>query len=296
VYRHVAIPIDDTTEGREAVDLAVELAMIMKAAIELVHVELPGAHDEGLHAMRDQIGEAGVPVSLTLLSGHPPEALADYLATSTTDLVVMATHDRGRLERLLLGSVTANVMRRAGKPVLVLRVRQSSHVPHEAIRHILVALDGSDLSDQIIPHAAALATLTGARVTLLTVVQPILETVANAALGEPVLGLGAAVSALPTEEQSVSAEEQWLEHRAASLRERGLTVHSTVVLHRNAGRAIVAYAADSAVDVIAMSTHGRGAVKRFVMGSVAGQVLHSSDAMLLVIRPSGPFKEGESDD
>jgi nucleotide-binding universal stress UspA family protein len=291
VYRHIAVPVDDTVEGRQAIDFALRLGMAADAAIELVHVELDHAHDEALHRLRDRASESGLPVRLTLLPGHAPEALADYLATAEGDLVVMATHDRGRLERILLGSVTAHVIRRANQPILVLRVKDAGIEVSAAIRHIVVALDGSDMSDQILPHAGDLATLTGARVTLLTVVTPILVTVANAALGEPVLGLGAAISALPGEEQSVASEREWLARRADALRERGLRATTDVVLHQHAGRAIVEYAATHGADVIALSTHGRSALKRLVMGSVANHLLHSSDAMLLVVRPTGPFSE-----
>ena len=290
MYRHVTVPVDDTVEGRQAIDWALRLAVDAKAAVELVHVELDHAHDAALHALRDwAASESGIPVRLTLLSGHAPEALADYLTTSPADLVVMATHDRGRLERVLLGSVTAHVMRRAHQPVLVLRVEKSVTETPDAIRHIVVALDGSEMSDQVLSHAGDLAKLTGARITLLTVVQPILETVANAALGEPVLGLGAAVSALPGDVQSVSSEREWLMRRAEPLRGRGVEVATDVVLHQHIGRAIVEYATRHDADVIALSTHGRGALKRLVMGSVASHLLHASDAMLLVVRPSGTF-------
>jgi nucleotide-binding universal stress UspA family protein len=152
------------------------------------------------------------------------------------------------------------------------------------IRRILVPLDGSDFSDQILANARELATTTRSELILLTIVQPIMAAAA-AGLGEPSVASPAPIGLLPTDADAVKEETNWLESKAAELRSSGLVVKSAVLVHGNAGHAIVDYAKDHSADVIAMSTHGRGAVKRLLMGSVATDVFRRSSAATLLYRP-----------
>jgi nucleotide-binding universal stress UspA family protein len=303
MYTRIAVPLDGTTESELAIAQAVGLARRSGAAVELITAALPAWTTDVSHvpAGRDSLWlhnasryleheathlGADITATTTVLEGPAEDELADYLEASTAELIVMATHDRSRIERLLNRSVTAQVMRNTTKPIFVVHAGRSDVAPSLDIDRILVALDGSPFADQILAHAAELATLMKAELTLLTVVPPLLAIARDASLGESMLGIGELIQALPTDEESAERGHQWLEARAGSLRALGLAVTTDVALHAHAGRALTSYAEKHAIDVIALSTNGRGALKRLVMGSVATHVLHGSRTRLLVLRPS----------
>jgi nucleotide-binding universal stress UspA family protein len=148
-----------------------------------------------------------------------------------------------------------------------------------------VALDGSDLSERVLPHVQALAKEFGARVTLLRVITPsalVTEVPEGAVPGAPPQEGIAACS--DVERQEVVS---YLTSVAARLRDEGLSVD---LAHREgpAAEAIVEQARNLRADLIAMSTHGRGALARMVLGSVAGEVLRSAPCPVLLVRAHEP--------
>jgi nucleotide-binding universal stress UspA family protein len=148
---------------------------------------------------------------------------------------------------------------------------------------ILVPLDGSPLAETILPHAQLLAESTGSALTLLSIV-PVLP-VTNPMAGA--LGMD------PLDEHDwetdVARAHDYLLGVAARLEADGVRVRAEAIEGVPAP-AILDYAArHPAVRTIAMATHGRGGVGRWVFGSVAEQVLHGTPIPLLLVRPQpGP--------
>jgi nucleotide-binding universal stress UspA family protein len=91
------------------------------------------------------------------------------------DLIVMTSHGRTGLSRMWLGSVADGVIRRSSVPVLLLRPveNENRHAAAHVFKKILVPLDGSAVGADALPPAQALAHLSGARLVLLRVVQPV---------------------------------------------------------------------------------------------------------------------------
>jgi nucleotide-binding universal stress UspA family protein len=169
MHRYIAVPIEGTGHSGPAVDLAIDLARRGGGTVELVAVhELPGQKLE-LEAARSRVEAAGLVASVTVLQGKVAEALADYVAASDADLVIM-TPRSGPLERLAFGSVTSEVVRRGGKPVLMLPADAAPRSSTATLR-VLVPLDGSELSDQVIPHVERIARRVDAQIILFTVVE-----------------------------------------------------------------------------------------------------------------------------
>ena len=111
-----------------------------------------------LHRLAGDIAALGVRTEATVLDGEVATSLAEHFRTTGVDLIVMTTHDRGRLEHLLMGSVAEAVTRKAHIPALVVRpsTGPASFEP-PAIEHMLIPLDGSDFAEAILPHASTLA-------------------------------------------------------------------------------------------------------------------------------------------
>jgi nucleotide-binding universal stress UspA family protein len=154
-------------------------------------------------------------------------------------------------------------------------------------KKVLVPLDGSALAEKALPHAVALARGTASGVVLMRVVPPI-------TLIEP-MGAAFANSAglwdLYDEQPALAGEYL---HAVA---ERLASLEVEVATHVGEGipgEVIVGYAQEHPeVAAIAMSTHGRSGLGRWLFGSVAEKVLHSSPVPLLLVRPEAERTEQE---
>jgi nucleotide-binding universal stress UspA family protein len=311
MYRHIAVPLDGTRESHTALHWAVTIARIAACPINLVTVAFPpvygtelygasvvGATDvermmhdseQRLHAIADEIEALGIRTTATVLEGAVPSTIADHLHATATDLVVMTTHDRRRLEQLLLGSVSHEVIRHVHAPVLLVREGGGEPPPlttRATVERILVPQDGSAFAAQILPHAATLATVMRAHVTLLGVQQPAVAA-ASPGLGTPpdVPQIPPSVIDVGSEEERVESFTQLLQRAAELLRARELPVHIEVLVDGQPAHAIVEYAKQHDVDVVAMTTHGHGALKRLVVGSVSDTVLRAVPTPVLMYRP-----------
>jgi nucleotide-binding universal stress UspA family protein len=139
---------------------------------------------------------------------------------------------------------------------------------------ILVALDGSEFAEEVLPLVEELAEKAGSTL-LLVQVAPRLGTdmVAASAPQDPTL----------THRFEVEAAGSYLGAVAKRLREKGRTV-LTAQPEGHAAEEILAYARKEEVDLIAITTHGRGALGRLLFGSVADEVLQQAPCPVLVER------------
>lgn len=143
-------------------------------------------------------------------------------------------------------------------------------------KEILLTLDGSALSEAAIPHAIAVAKAFGARVTLLSVVEPIGVYAQPGAIG-PVLDV-----TLNVEEEKENIR-QYLGEIAVRFEDQGIGVRR-VVRDGDAASQICDYSEQNDIDLIVMSTHGRSGIMRWVYGSVADRVLRAARAAVLLVR------------
>ncbi|MGQ9572228.1 MAG: universal stress protein [Dehalococcoidia bacterium] len=146
------------------------------------------------------------------------------------------------------------------------------------IRRILVPLDGSELAESILGYVVEIGRRSGASVLLLAAAHQ------ETAWGEEV----------PADHigRQVALAQDYLEMKRKELEAKGLQVAAEVV-RKPAAEAILDRADADHVDLIAMSTHGRSGVTRWVFGSVADKVLHDTHRPLLLIRPPQEAEAGE---
>lgn len=152
---------------------------------------------------------------------------------------------------------------------------------------ILVALDGSDLAERILPHVEALGRALGSTLIVLRATTPPEQIIASLNGGAmlPATGMIDPNPIIDAEREEVDG---YLAQVAARLREHGLTVQ-TERPAAPAADAILQLADELDADLIAMTTQGRTGLGRIVFGSVAGEVVRRSPRPLLVIGMSdGP--------
>jgi nucleotide-binding universal stress UspA family protein len=148
-------------------------------------------------------------------------------------------------------------------------------------RHILVPLDGSALAEQVLPHVHAIAANEGTvRITLLRAVPPIFTTSVDYS------GLMATTTADAMETLEAEARD-YLDRIGTEFRAEGYMVQIEIS-NLPPADAVLDYAESQKVDLIAIATHGRSGISRFVFGSVTQKVVQAAPVPVLVIRP----KEG----
>jgi nucleotide-binding universal stress UspA family protein len=293
----VMVPLDGSQFAEAALPLAALVAGRAGAKVRLALVHLPATPPGGdaagidvtvqerergyLASTASRLDPAGVVVpELLLLEGQPGPALADELERHPTDLVVMATHGRGAVSRLWLGSVADFLIRHVHVPVLLTRPREGEPVYGTTrLEEVLIPLDTSTTSEQVIEPALAVAGSAG-RLTLLHVVEPVLG------VAEPALPFPMPMDPKLIDDLRQMAQER-LDRVAGRLRERGVTVVTRVLTGMGAAGMILEEAARGRYDLIAMTTHGEGGLRRLLLGSVADKVIRGTDIPLLTMRPGG---------
>lgn len=143
---------------------------------------------------------------------------------------------------------------------------------------ILVCLDGSALSEQILPFAAAQAEHFASEMVLLQVIG------LGGAISAP--GIEAVPIAVPLDQipQEEASAREYLEVVAKPLRQKGLNVE-TMTLIGSPGECVVKYSEENGFDLVALATHGRSGLGRLVFGSVADHIIRKSRRPILLIKP-----------
>jgi nucleotide-binding universal stress UspA family protein len=226
-----------------------------------------------LHTIRNCHECARLTVSIKVLDGDVASVIVDTAEDYDIDLIVMATHGRSGLSRWMLGSVTERVLHSAPCPVLTVR----SDAP---IRHMLITLDGSPLAEKVLKPALAAAEKFKCQVTLLHVEQPIdysPEFATQLEQAEP--GLGEQYLQDLSNQPNIYLERLIHQYRSRGLPLKGAICSGPVV------QAILEYAEYHDVDLIAMCTHGRTGLQRWIYGSVTEKTLRTSQRAMLIVRP-----------
>ncbi|HMZ08562.1 MAG TPA: universal stress protein [Anaerolineales bacterium] len=142
-------------------------------------------------------------------------------------------------------------------------------------KKILVPLDGSPLAETVLPHAEALAKLEGAEIVILRVpATPTAEYFAR----DPVIG--------ESIRQDIEIEAKDYVNKAVDALKNDQIRVTGIVQEGAVPETILAVADETHADMIAMSTHGRTGVSRWLMGSVADRVVHYAHIPVMLIHPN----------
>jgi nucleotide-binding universal stress UspA family protein len=180
-------------------------------------------------------------------------------------LVAITSHGRSGLMRAILGSTALDVLRGGREPVFVFRPQhEDSRAGPVAIDRIVAPIDGSALSESILPLAAEFARWVGARVVVASVLDP--------SAGEQ----------LPAGDVQ---ESNYVHQHATKLAQQyGLDV-GWEVLHGDPKETIPRFVRSLPNTMLAMTTHGRSALQSAIVGSVTAAALRDSGVPVLTRLP-----------
>jgi nucleotide-binding universal stress UspA family protein len=220
----------------------------------------------------------GVNIKWNVEKGRPEEVIIEKAAADKNTLIAMATHGRSGLNRWMLGSVAEKVLRGCENPLLLVRASEEIN-PEEKIqiKSVIVPLDGSELAECALPPVVALAKAMNLEVVLFRA-YIIPYSVYSGTDG---------YSAIDFEELLAGVKDEaveYLEKKTAELKKDGVAKVSYVAKEGFSADEIIALGRATADNLIAMCSHGRSGVKRWVLGSVTETVVRHSGEPILVVR------------
>jgi nucleotide-binding universal stress UspA family protein len=222
---------------------------------------------------------SGVTVEQMVAEGEPDEEIVAAAARRGVQMIAMASHGRGAVGRAIFGSVADRVARTAPVPVLILRSPDEDVVPSVAVSRIVVPLDGSEIAARALPVASELAEHLAAPVHVIRAVDAAL----SLPMASGVFGAGPVVDANVTDQiwEEAEAEARSTVTAAVSqLQSEGVDASGGIVI----GSPFFAISeAIEPGDLLTLTSHGRGGVRRWLLGSVAEKLVREAKAPVMLV-------------
>jgi nucleotide-binding universal stress UspA family protein len=291
---HVICPVELSSSTRTMLSHAAAWARWYEANLHVLHVVAPPAlmgdplggvvmmaPARPKHEVREELARlvaemslGDVRCTLDVVEGPVVEAILDEARRRPHSMLIMGTHGRTGLDRILHGSVAASVTHHAPCAVLVLPPRQSDDAESlPQITHILCAVDFLPSSLASLRHALLLAEQTGARLELVHVLE---------IAGEPE-ALGLRHFSVPEYHQARTGEAlEDLRRRIPERARRWCTVHERVAAGHPAAT-LLRIAEEAQADLIVMGTGDRFHLRSMWLGGATDRVIRSAYAPVLIV-------------
>jgi nucleotide-binding universal stress UspA family protein len=282
------VPLDGSELAERAIAYAKSLAKAKDSEIILftVSVASAGHLDRPMKAYLElnakELQSQGIKASIAISYGNMADEIIKFADKNKIDLIIISTHGHSGIKRWVLGSVALKVLHGTCTPVLLIKSR-AHKISEVEFKKILIPVDGSPFSEASIPYAKELAKGTSGEIILLRVSEP------------PVLSADRSPAIKPGWEEYrniLMAEiqrqaEEYLKGIKANIEKSDIKVRSQAILGK-AAEGILQVAKKENINLIAMTTHGRTGVSRWVYGSVASKIVEESLQPVMLIRPSMP--------
>ncbi|MFQ6026713.1 MAG: universal stress protein [Dehalococcoidia bacterium] len=301
MYARILVPLDGSELAEGVLPYVKLLSAKLQPQIDLLRVIEPvpselsdSAHGAYPHRISASIAshaqdyleqvagplrEMGLKVDCDVHEGEPASLILSAAARNPDTLLAMSTHGRTGITRWTMGSVTDKVLHAATVPLLVIRSPEHPADRAEAdLKAVIVPLDGSSLAEGILPYLTPLASALNLKVTLLQV---------TAAAEEYYRFMDYPVGDYADVARDVDAlAVNYLKKTSDRLKAEGVAAVAERLVHGHAAAAIIDLAEKTPDNLVAMGTHGRSGVGRWLLGSVTDQVVRHSGDPVLIIRTS----------
>jgi nucleotide-binding universal stress UspA family protein len=304
-YTKILVPLDGSPLSESILPYAVSLAESLGTPIELLHVidldllrtyfntpqgrpiaevekQMKAHATEYLQKLAASLSKA-LNIRQTVALGSAQMMIVAQAEKENGTLLAMATRGHSGVKRWFFGSVADKVLHSATTPLLLFKGSPERNLGKDAtIKRVLVPLDGSGLAEQVLSHVTILAKAMNLEVELMRIYS--LPMTVGALASPPAYPIGAQMLTVDAfREEAVD----YLEAKVQQLREgEGLPEVSHTVTQGEAADQIIDAAHQTRHSLIAMSTHGRSGVGRWILGSVADRVIRQSGDPVFVIRPT----------
>jgi nucleotide-binding universal stress UspA family protein len=301
MFTRILIPLDGSKTAEKVLPYArffagtLKLPVELLAVVDIVEMATHISADRARHLdtmIEDSVRNSeqylsgvagtfpGANTKCTVEKGKAEQVIIETAAADKGTLITMATHGRSGIDRWLLGSVAEKVLRGTTNPLLLVRATEEAKAEGVAtLKSIVMPLDGSELAESVLPTVAELAKTLKLEVVLFRAYSIPYSAYSN----------GEGYYAVDYEELLKAMREEavdYLEKKTEAVKKLGIDKVSCVAKEGFAADEIISLARKFPDNLIAMCTHGRSGVKRWVLGSVTETVVRHSADPVLVIRAS----------
>jgi nucleotide-binding universal stress UspA family protein len=259
MYTRILVPVDGSSFSEQLIAPAAKVASATGAALALLRVvdkaeELESARQyveslaagRGATAMCVQAPAAGVAAAIREEAQRVPGTL-----------IAICSHGRSGAMQAIFGSVALEVLRGLGEPLVVFRPDPKAPAAPSRVSRVVMPLDGSTASESIEPQAAALAKWLGAKLLVVSVIEPSVHLDPNIASGDV-------------------QESGYVQAHARDIADRYGVPVAWEVLHGDPKEAIPQFVRSLGDAMLAMTTHGRTGLSSVMSGSVTAQCLRDA--------------------
>jgi len=300
MYTGMLIPLDGSKTAEKVLPYARYLAGRLETPVELLAVidiaELAAQVsaekarflntmiEDGVRQSKEYLTRIaatfpGSRVKCTIEKGRAGDAIIGRGEADTGMLIAMGTHGRSGMNRWLLGSVAEKVLRGTTNPLLLVRATDEAKSEGEAtLKSVVVPLDGSEIAASVLPMVAGLAKNLGLEVELFRAFN----------IPYSVYGTGDGYYAVNVDEliaEVGNEAREYLEKKSAELKKLGVAKVTCTTKEGFGADEIISLGRNTPDNFIAMCSHGRSGVKRWVLGSVTETVVRHSEDPVLIVRP-----------
>jgi nucleotide-binding universal stress UspA family protein len=278
--RHIVTLLDGSSDAAQALPMAQYVCETIGAQLTLLSASRDfqaGSAEQVeteayLSSVAEKIHAAGIRVNSAVGSGSPAETTHKLVMEKDVDLVIVTTRGRSGEKNWLREGLSSKLVHLLDIPVLLVQVFESGPAEAPHLSRILVGLDGSGFAEQLLPYASLLGKQFDCELMLICV--PAVPE------SEKYRAPASVIQAI--RKQAEASMRKYLASVAASLRAEGLSVR-TVVTGSYPARTIVDVGKREGVDLIMITSQGRGGLDLLFMGSVAQQVVQLTDSPVFIL-------------
>jgi nucleotide-binding universal stress UspA family protein len=295
MYTRILLPLDGSRVAEQVLPYGRFLAEALKIPVELLEVvdlealrllanpergryvdtllnEMMETSKSYLEAVAQSF--QGTQVTCSVEKGTAEDVVIERAATDKDTLIVMATHGLSGIQRWVLGSVADKVLHGSTNHLFLIRANDQGKVAGEAaLNTVIVPLDGSPLAETVLPNVVDLAKKMRLEAILMRAY----------ALPPSVAGEDYGFYSADFLDQIEAEARDYLAEKVKEVKGKGLENVSSVVNVGYGAEEIIMLARKTPDNFIAMCTHGRSGIKRWVLGSVTYRVVrHSGDPVLII--------------
>jgi len=294
MYKKILVPLDGSDLAEVSLPYAEEFAARMGSEITLIFLSRSEKDssfsrrkeylDKVLDSTKREIDkllqkpEGDTKIESAVLVGHAAEEIVKYADKEDMGLIVIATHGRSGIKQWAMGGVASKIITGTRRPVMLIRAKEASPDIRMigTINKLLLPLDGSKEGESILPHALDIASNFKSEVIMFQAIS----------LAYPTYTADAFAYVTYSDQQMDAMKASALDYLAkagATFEEKGIKVSYEVRFGSTADE-VINYADEIGADFVAMTTHGRSGIGRWLFGSTTVRVMKGGNTNLLLVR------------
>lgn len=276
-FKNILVPLDQSPPAEYAISVAQTMARNYGGSIHLLTIcesetEVQDASmntppesvilsaKDYLNDIREDLEEADYRISIDIRSGHPAEEIT-RAASNGTDILIMTSQGKSLVHRWITSNITKDVIQHMIPPMIILRPTEQWRSIRTRFKRLLVALDGSQVAETILPFAKEIAAKFGSQVTLLTVPEA------------------------SDSDKMIQDLHVYLDKIALDFSTKGIRV-KTLVSGQDPAHTIMQTSNELNTDLVMVASHGRGGIERqrhVKLGSVVDALLQKLQCPMFLV-------------